>query len=76
MKSVIGLAALVGVSMIAINVPAYAQSPREAELVGYHDLCDKGDRRACIRFGMILGENKAFHEEWRRRHPEFWTWEH
>jgi hypothetical protein len=25
---------------------------------------------------VMLGENKGFHEEWRHRHPEWWSWEH
>jgi len=75
-KSAVSLAALATVSVLAVNVPAHAQSPREAEIIGFHQLCDQGDRRACIRFGVMLGENKAFHEEWRHRHPEWWSWEH
>jgi hypothetical protein len=27
--------------------PAHAQSARDAEIVGFHQLCEKGDRRAC-----------------------------
>jgi hypothetical protein len=49
---------------------------REAELVGLHDLCNKGDRKACIRFGMLLGEAKERHADWRKLHAEWWWWEH
>jgi hypothetical protein len=49
---------------------------REAELVGLHKLCDKGDRKACVRFGMLLGEAKERHADWRRAHAEWWWWEH
>ena len=35
-----------------------------------HRACDEGDRRACIQFGMIIGET-----EWRREHPELFGWE-
>jgi hypothetical protein len=40
-----------------------------------HQLCDKGDQRACIRFGMLLNENRGRHEEWRKSHPEFWSYQ-
>jgi hypothetical protein len=48
----------------------------EADEVGLHQLCDKGDRRACVRFGMMLGEAKERHSEWRKAHAEWWWWEH
>jgi hypothetical protein len=44
-------------------------------MIGFHQLCERGDRRACIRFGIMLGENRARHAEWRRLHPEWWGWE-
>lgn len=50
--------------------------PREAELIGLHRLCDQGDRKACVKFGMALGELRDHHAEWRRTHPEFFFWEH
>jgi hypothetical protein len=40
-----------------------------------HQLCDRGDHRACVRFGMLLNENRAHHDEWRLSHPEFWSFE-
>jgi hypothetical protein len=49
---------------------------REAELIGMHQLCDRGDRQACIRFGFMLGQNQERHVEWRRLHPEWWAWDH
>jgi hypothetical protein len=54
---------------------ARAQDARQAEIIGFHQLCDHGDRKACIRFGMLLGQNMERHAEWRRAHPEFWWWE-
>ena len=59
---------------IPMSMPAYAQD-RQAELIGFHQLCDRGDRKACIRFGILLGQNMERHAEWRRAHPEFWWWE-
>jgi hypothetical protein len=55
--------------------PAHAQSAREAEIVGFPQLCEKGDRRACVHFGILIGENRAAHAEWRRVHPDWWWWE-
>jgi hypothetical protein len=37
--------------------------------------CEDGDRRACVRFGMILGENRQRQAEWRRDHPEVFFFE-
>jgi hypothetical protein len=60
---------------IPMSVAARAQDARQAELIGFHQLCDKGDRKACVRFGMLLGEMRERHAEWRKAHPEFWWWE-
>jgi hypothetical protein len=40
-----------------------------------HSACDAGDRRACIQFGMIVGENREHRAEWQRDHPELFGWE-
>jgi hypothetical protein len=39
-----------------------------------HRACEAGDRRACVHFGMIIGENREHREEWRREHPELFSW--
>lgn len=52
---------------------AYAQDAREAQMLGYHQLCQQGDRKACIRFGMMLQQNKDRMNEWRHSHPD-WFW--
>jgi hypothetical protein len=39
-----------------------------------HRECEVGDRRACIHFGIIIGENKERRDEWRRDHPEWFGW--
>jgi hypothetical protein len=59
----------------AAPVPVQAQSAAEAQLIGFHQLCDKGDRRACVRFGIMIGESRERQAEWRRTHPEWWWWE-
>ena len=55
---------------------ARAQDAREAQLIGLHQLCDHGDRAACVKFGMLLQQNRDHHDEWRRSHPEFFFFEH
>ncbi|MGC1780327.1 MAG: YXWGXW repeat-containing protein, partial [Xanthobacteraceae bacterium] len=50
-------------------------SAAEADLIGSNQLCDRGDRDACIRFGFILGENRAYWAQWQQLHPDWWTWE-
>jgi len=65
--------------LIALSVLApasFAQSPQDAEIVGYHQLCDKGDRKACVRFGMMIEHRRDMHAQWRRTHPEFFWFEH
>ena len=37
--------------------------------------CEDGERRACVRFGIILGENRQRQAEWRRDHPEVFFYE-
>jgi len=56
--------------------PAHAQDAVEAEMIGYHQLCQKGDRKACIRFGILIGRNEQRHADWRRAHADWWWWEH
>ncbi|MBV8110003.1 MAG: hypothetical protein JO012_09590 [Hyphomicrobiales bacterium] len=72
------------ITAIAIAIPgavavaptlSRAQSDREAEIIGFHQLCEKGDRRACVRFGILIGENKQRHADWRRLHADWWWWE-
>jgi len=65
---------IAGTSAIVLTAPARAQDV-QAELLGFHQLCDRGDRKACVRFGMILGRMQERHAEWRRVHPEWFWWE-
>jgi len=65
---------IAGTSAIVLTAPARAQDV-QAELLGFHQLCDRGDRKACVGFGMILGRMQERHAEWRRVHPEWFWWE-
>jgi hypothetical protein len=76
LNPILSALALSASAMVATSSVALADNEaREAEILGLHQLCDKGDRRACVRFGVLLGENRELHEEWRRHHPEWWWWE-
>jgi hypothetical protein len=71
------IAIAVGASAMAgfAPAPAQAQSAVEAEMIGFHQLCEKGDRRACVRFGILIGQNQQRHADWRRAHADWWWWE-
>jgi hypothetical protein len=68
----IGISSMAGI----VATPAHAQDAAEAEIIGFHQLCQKGDRRACVRFGILIGRNEQRHADWRRAHADWWWWEH
>jgi len=79
LKPVITATAIaIGISSMAgmVATPAHAQDAAEAEIIGFHQLCQKGDRRACVRFGILIGRNEQRHADWRRTHADWWWWEH
>ena len=39
------------------------------------EACEDGDRRACVRLGVIIGENREHRADWRREHPELFFYE-
>jgi len=56
--------------------PIHAQDrERELEMHRLHEACGHGDRKACVRFGIMIGESRERHAEWRRVHPEYFWWE-
>ena len=74
-KSLLAAAAFAGALAGTTWAPVAAQGAREAEMIGFHQLCERGDRKACIRFGIMLGENRGRHAEWRRMHADWFWWE-
>ncbi len=44
-------------------------------LTGYRDACRDGDRRACVRMGIIIGQNQERRGQWQREHPDYFWWE-
>ena len=57
----------------------YAPSPPRDELQGrmfrLREACEDGDRRACVRLGIIIGENRERRAAWRQDHPELFFYE-
>jgi hypothetical protein len=37
--------------------------------------CEDGDRRACVRLGILIGENRERRAGWRRDHPDVFFYE-
>lgn len=73
-KLLIGAAAC-AVLAVATTPADAQQGRRRAEMARLHGLCDQGYRPACIRFGVLIGENRGRVAEWRREHPEWWWWQ-
>jgi len=44
-------------------------------MLGLRIACEDGDRRACVRLGIIIGENRERRAAWRREHPEVFFYE-
>ena len=67
------IAAGLSATTAMVATPAHAQGAVEAEILGFHQLCEKGDRKACIRFGILIGRNEQRNADWRRAHAD-WFW--
>ncbi len=75
-KILIAVLALVLVGIGTMRVTARADAFAEEEhMRRLHFDCDHGDRRACVNFGVLIGEHRERHGEWRRTHPEWWWWQ-
>lgn len=44
-------------------------------LMEFREACEDGDRRACVRLGIIIGENRERRAAWRHEHPEAFFYE-
>jgi len=45
------------------------------QMMGYRDACRDGDRRACVRLGIIIGQNQGRRGQWRQDHPDYFWWD-
>jgi hypothetical protein len=46
-----------------------------ARMFELREACEDGDKRACVRLGIIIGEHRERREAWRREHPELFFYE-
>jgi hypothetical protein len=66
---------------VAVAAPPPPPPPRAARDELYDRMlslragCEDGDRRACVRLGIIIGENRERRAAWRREHPEVFFYE-
>ena len=71
---------LIGAAFVAAlaysGYPAAAQDGREAQMIGFRDFCEHGDKKACVKFGMMLQQNIDRQGEWRHSHPDWFFFEH
>jgi hypothetical protein len=75
-KSVLAAASIAVAISVVASAPSQAQSARQIEMAELHKKCEQGrSRRACIRFGILIGENRQRHTDWRKLHPDWWWWE-
>jgi len=75
-KILFAVLAVVLAGVAVMRVPAQADAfAQEEQMRRFHFDCDHGDRRACVHFGVLIGENLERHGEWHRTHPEWWWWE-
>ena len=75
------LLGMLGAASIAMGAGLWSTSATaqpaavEAEIIGFHQLCNKGDRRACVRFGMLLERSREHHALWRKAHADWFWWD-
>ena len=68
----------IGPGGVEIRPGPERHAPRDElreRMLGLRVACADGDRRACVRLGIILGEHRERHEEWRREHPDVFFYE-
>lgn len=59
----------------APRVRTVVASPYDDEAFNLKEACDNGSKRACIRFGIMLGKHQERVASWRRSHPDFFSYE-
>ena len=72
-STLIAVAVIISNVIVLGSVPVQAQDRVTSEGQRLHQLCNGGDKGACVRFGMMFNENRARHDEWRRSHPHFFS---
>ncbi len=44
-------------------------------MMDLRERCEDGDRRGCVRLGILIGEHRERRAAWRREHPEVFFYE-
>jgi hypothetical protein len=63
---------------VAVAPPPRARVVRDElrdRMLELRERCEDGERRACVRLGIIIGENRERRAAWRREHPEVFFYE-
>jgi len=55
--------------------PQFDRGDPPARMFELRERCEDGDTRACVRLGIIIGENRERRAQWQREHPELFWWE-
>ncbi len=55
--------------------PAAVEDGFDGQAFHLHERCEDGDRHACVRFGIMIGQHREHIAEWRRNHPDFFSYE-
>src|SRR6516225_7026235 len=55
--------------------PRYYHDDLGDRLMEFREACEDGDRRACVRLGILIGENRERRAAWRREHPDAFFYE-
>lgn len=66
------------VTVEEVDVPVrrvVEHSPWDDRAYDLHERCDAGDRHACVRFGILIGQHREHVAEWRRTHPDYFSYE-
>ena len=61
---------------VAVAPPArVVRDELRDRMLELRERCEDGERRACVRLGIIIGENRERRAAWRREHPEVFFYE-
>ena len=55
--------------------PVVARDELRERMLELRAGCEDGDRRACVRLGILIGENRERRADWRREHPDVFFYE-
>jgi hypothetical protein len=55
--------------------PPGVRDPLRVQMFQFRQACEDGDRRACVRLGVVIGENRERRAQWRRENPDLFFYE-